>query len=125
MNFLRKTFGGVTRAFYWRQFLIGLIFFIPLVYQFFYLHQKFEEINQKGAPTFIMIFIFGVMQFLFPYAKFVYHSVTDFLMGNNVLIVNTFIMIIYKLMVALFCWIFSPIIAPIGLIYLYFYHSKK
>lgn len=65
------------------------------------------------------------MQFLYPYARFVYHSITDFLMGNNVIIMPIIILYPFKFMMMLLCWVFSPFIAPLGLLYLYFYHSKN
>ena len=119
-RFLQKTFGGITRTFYWRQFLFGLLFYIPLMYQYL----KLLKVEDMYVSGFIML-ILSVMQFLFPYARFVYHSITDFLLGGNVLIVNVFIMLIYKLIVGAICWVFSPIIAFFGLVYLYFYHSRK
>lgn len=119
-SFLQKTFAGITRTFYWRQFLFGLLFYIPLMYQYL----KLLKAEDTYTSVF-MILILSTMQFLFPYARFVYHSITDFLLGGNVLIVNVFIMLIYKFIMRAICWAFSPILALFGLIYLYFYHSRK
>ena len=62
--------------------------------------------------------------FLYPYSRFVYENVVGFIMGENIFIINFFIMFIVKIFTMLLCWSFAIFIAPVGLIYLYFYHSK-
>lgn len=65
-------------------------------------------------------------QILYPYSRFVYHSITDFIFGNNMFIVNAFLMLILKfLMMMMICWFFAIFIAPIGLLYLYYHHTKE
>lgn len=117
-SFFQKTFGGITREFYWRQFFFGLFLYIPLIYQIIKSQSSFT-----GA--FLLIVFASVSQFLFPYARFVYHSITDFLLGNNVFLVNAILVLIFRLFMAVLCWCFSIFIAPVGLIYLYFYNFKK
>ena len=63
--------------------------------------------------------------FLYPYSRFVYESVVDFVLGENVFIVNVIFMLAIKLVSMLFCWLFAIFIAPFGLAYLYYRHSKE
>ena len=46
-------------------------------------------------------------------------------MGNNVFFVNIGLMFIVKFLTTIICWAMAIFIAPIGLIYLYFYHNKN
>ena len=79
-----------------------------------------------GASINVPLLVWGVIfQFLYPYSRFVYESVVGYLMGNNVFFVNAFLMLITKLFTMLLCWFLSIFIAPVGLLYLYFYHSKQ
>lgn len=66
-----------------------------------------------------------ISQFLYPYARFVYESIIDYILGNNVFFANTILVLIVKLFTMIFCYSFAIFIAPIGLIYLYFYHTKQ
>lgn len=118
MSFLQKTFGGLTRAFYWRQFFFGLFIYGLCLYLISLGKQPFWD--KVG-----IVAVFTLMQFLYPYARFVYHSITDFLLGNNVYFFNAFFLLLFRGLMAVLCWYFSPLIAPLGLAYLYFYHSKK
>jgi len=112
---IAKTFGGLTPQYYFRQFVFGLAF--PVMIYF---------ITSKGAhPIQIgMIFFTVVSTFLYPYSRFVYESVMDFIMGENVFFVNAVLMLFVKLMTMMLCWFFAIFVAPIGLAYLYYHHSK-
>jgi hypothetical protein len=68
--------------------------------------------------------LFIINAFLYPYSRFVYERIADFIMGDNVLYGNAFIMMLTKLFLMSMCWSFSPIIAPIGLVWLYFHHTS-
>ncbi|HHF2589648.1 TPA: hypothetical protein ACPJUQ_001833, partial [Haemophilus influenzae] len=62
---------------------------------------------------------------LYPYSRFVYESIIEYILGDNVFFINAPLMLVTKLITMAICFIFSIFIAPIGLIYLYFYHSKQ
>lgn len=68
--------------------------------------------------------VFVISTLLYPYSRFVYESIIGFVLGNNVFFLNAVIMMIAKLITMLLCWLLAIFIAPIGLAYLYFYHSK-
>lgn len=110
-----KTFGGLSRPYYFRHFLFGLIF--PAFFFFF--------VSHAGKPIpFPVVLFFIVNTLLYPYARFVYEGVMSFILGNNVFFVNAIMMLFAKFTTMLICWAFAIFIAPIGLVYLYFRHSR-
>lgn len=113
-----KTLGGLSRAYYIRQFLFGLIF--PALFLF--------AMNQDTNPhpvAFGTYALLAVNTLLYPYSRFVYESVIDYILGRNVFFVNALLMLFVKLMTMILCWSFAIFIAPIGLLYLYFHHSRN
>ena len=75
-------------------------------------------------PSIIMIAFSVVCTFLYPYSRFVYESTIDFIIGDNEFYTETEVVLTFKVFTMMACWLFSALIAPIGLSYLYFYHSK-
>ncbi|MFA5702314.1 MAG: hypothetical protein WC982_02250 [Advenella sp.] len=115
-HLIAKTFGGLSLTYYFRHFIFGLIF--PVLFLFMQ--------SQTTQPTSIGMIVFLVIStLLYPYSRFVYESIIDFIMGQNVFFINTIVMLITKLTTMLLCWVFAIFIAPAGLVYLYFYHSKQ
>ncbi|APW06193.1 hypothetical protein SEES3845_012215 [Salmonella enterica subsp. enterica serovar Senftenberg str. ATCC 43845] len=47
-----------------------------------------------------------------------------FIMGENAFFINAIVMLMAKVITMCLCWIFSIFIAPVGLAYLYYYHSR-
>jgi hypothetical protein len=112
---LQKTFGGLSREYYFRQLIFGAVLAGLMI-----------AININSGltlpVTFIAILIVNAL--LYPYSRFVYESIMAFIMGDNVFFLNGIIMLFLKLMTMVLCFSFAIFIAPIGLIYLYFYHSR-
>ena len=74
----------------------------------------------------VMTAIIGVLNaFIYPYARFVYESIVGFILGDNVFFVNVILLMVVKFATMLLCYAFAIFIASIGLIYLYFYHTKN
>lgn len=121
MSFLSKTLGGLSKAYYTRQFLFGLIFFIFIV------AISYNGYNYTGKTSILVtnIILGLICLLLYPYSRFVYESIIEYILGDNVFFVNAPLMLVTKLITMAICFIFSIFIAPIGLIYLYFYHSKQ
>ncbi|WP_259468424.1 hypothetical protein [Salmonella enterica] len=44
--------------------------------------------------------------------------------SGNVFFINAIVMLMAKVITMCLCWIFSIFIAPVGLAYLYYYHSR-
>lgn len=112
---IAKTFGGLSAAYYFRQFIFGLLF--PV---FIYMVTSAE----KHALPLPMLLMFVANTLLYPYSRFVYESVMNFIIGQNIFFVNAILMLGFKVMTMAICWVFAIFIAPLGLGYLYFYHSK-
>lgn len=112
---IRKTFGGLSAAYYVRNLLFALIFLIFFILIF--------SRSSQPAPIGAMVFLV-VSTLLYPYARFVYESIAGFVMGNNVFFVNAIVMLFVKLFTMAMCWAFAIFIAPVGLAWLYWHHSK-
>lgn len=115
MDLFRKTLGGLKRSYYMRHFIFGALisaFFIYISMQ-----------NPNGLKTGNIIF-FIINAILYPYARFVYEQIIGFIMGKNFFLINAIVMLTVKVITMALCWAFSIFIAPLGLAYLYYYHSK-
>lgn len=120
MTFFQKTLGGLNFSYYVRHFLFGLIFFAILFFGVIW-DNSHSSIGSKIGMT----LCFLVLQLLYPYSRFVYESIVDYIFGDNVFVVNALFMLSVKFITMAICWIFSPFIAPLGMLYLYFYYTKQ
>lgn len=119
MGFISKTFGGLSKAYYFRNCLFGLPLYILFVVL---MTKQGTDLSANGIFAVIML---TIMQFLYPYSRFVYESIVDFIMGDTVFFINIISFLWTKFASVVLCWVFGIFIAPIGLLYLYFYHSKQ
>lgn len=110
-DIINKSFNGLSKQYYLRQ----LFFSFAITVLYFILPQQI---------SFAHILFAIVCLFLYPYSRFVYETVFEFILGNNVFFTNAIVLLIAKLFTMLACWFFSIFIAPVGLLYLYFYNSK-
>ena len=90
-----KTFGGLSREYYFREFIFGLIFVVLFFYPYY--------VKGMTIPPIGVILTAILSQILYPYSRFVYHSTTDFIFGNNMFIVNAFLMLILKVVMMMIC----------------------
>jgi len=115
---LAKTLGGLSRAYYFRQFVFGMAvcaFVLAMA-------SKFGE--DWGRVPLSMLTFYVVCAGLYPYARFVYDSVVDFIMGNTVIAMPLPVMLMVKLFGMLLCFVAAPVIAPVGLAWLYWHNSR-
>ena len=75
-------------------------------------------------PIGVLVFTI-ISTLLYPYSRFVYESIVGFVMGENVFFVNAIFMLMAKFFTMAMCWAAAIFIAPIGLAYLYYHHSKS
>jgi hypothetical protein len=115
---LLKTFGGLSGEYYFRHFIFGLIF--PAIYFLMFRHAL-----HPGLPPPSLMFVMVVNSLLYPYSRFVYEGVMRFIVGQNVFFVSGFFFLLAKLLTMLLCWSMAILIAPIGLAYLYYHHSRR
>ncbi len=113
---IAKTFGGLSTSYYFRQFFFGLLFLAFIM---------FMATRSTQGISFGMVFVTALNTLLYPYARFVYESIVGFIVGNNTFFVNAFFMLFVKIMTMALCWAGAIFIAPIGLAYLYYHHSKE
>jgi len=114
-NILRKTLGGLTREYYFRQFFFGIILSIG----FFYMRTQGDFSKLEIRDIFIII----VNTLLYPYSRFIYESIMDFFIGNNAFWTSGIVLyfvIMFKIMMMFMCWAAAIFIAPVGLLYLYY-----
>lgn len=115
---LQRTFGGLSREYYFRQFVFGLIF--PAITLFAFTHGT----RHDPMPA-QLIFTLIVNTLLYPYSRFVYESVVGFIVGDNLFWTNAILLVIVKLFTMMLCWSFAIFVAPVGLAYLYYFHSRR
>lgn len=112
---IQKTLGGLSTSYFLRQLFFGM-----LVAAF-----VFVMSTQGGRPISTgMLFFTVISTLLYPYSRFVYESIVGFLMGENIFFVNTIIMMVTKIFTIVMCWVFALFVAPVGLAYLYYHHSR-
>lgn len=111
-----KTFGGLSGPVYLRHFLFGAVIAILLIA---------VSVSGKHTPNFGFISFVLINTVLYPYARFVYESVVNYIVGNNQFYWNAIMFVIVKYFTIMLCWAFSIFIAPVGLIYLFFRGNKR
>lgn len=111
IKFTRALFCNIKPYYYFRHFVFGIA-------------MSFLAILIAGLhfQTVIMIVI---CTFLYPYSRFVYEAIIDFIMGDNVIISNIIPALIFKFFTMTFCFYLAPFIAPVGLVLLYFLQRKN
>lgn len=111
-----KTFGGLTPSYYIRQLIFGSLFGAFIL---------FMKSRSPSGITFDAVSLAVVCTLLYPYSRFVYESVVGYIMGNNVFFVNAPLMLLTKFITMFMCWLFAIFVAPAGLAYLYWHHSRQ
>jgi len=118
-SILFKIFGGLSTKYYFRQ-----IFFAGILATIYFVVASNGINGIRGLNLEQIIFVL-ICVGLYPYSRFVYESVVNFILGDNVFFLNIFFVMFIKFFTMLMCFALAIFIAPIGMIYLYFYHSKK
>jgi hypothetical protein len=114
-NIFNKTFGGLSSRYYVRQLFFASIFFVLFLY----------VVHRTNKPIDIYFIAFLLIStLLYPYARFVYESIVEFIMGDNIFSLNVLLMLCFKLCTMNLCWVLAMFISPIGLAYLYYQNSK-
>jgi glucan phosphoethanolaminetransferase (alkaline phosphatase superfamily) len=116
-SFFAKSFGGLSRSYYIRQFLFGAAFSALIFWVVGSAHG-----GQSIKPG--LVFYAVVNTLLYPYSRFVYESVVGYVMGNNVFFVNAVVMLFVKAITMTLCWTMAIFVAPVGLAYLFWRNSR-
>ena len=114
-NLFYNSFAAISPRYYFRHFLIGLIF--PAIYMLM------PIINtQLNLLSYIL---FSINCLLYPYARYVYQTLVLFILGNRDIIDNTPLSLFINLITMALCWSLAIFIAPIGLLYLYLKNKQR
>jgi hypothetical protein len=111
-----KTFGGLTKQYLARQLFFG----VAMAALFITTMQ-----NRPGGVGGGGMLMFVVNAALYPYSRFVYESIVNFIIGENFFLLPAIPMMIAKCFTMLACYALALFIAPLGLAYLYFRHSRS
>lgn len=114
-DFFRMTFGGLSTQYFLRQLFFGVLIAAAILWM--------AAQGAKGIQVNAVVYAV-ICTLLYPYSRFVYEQVIGFIMGNNVFFGNALVMMIAKAFTMVLCWAFSIFVAPVGLLYLYFYHRR-
>lgn len=112
---IARSFGGLRGEFYLRQ----LVFGVAIAAVMFWM-------KTLGRPaTSSLLIVLTVNALLYPYARFVWISICDFILGETVLYLPAAIVLFAKLVTMFFCFTLAVLIAPLGLLYLYLSHDRR
>lgn len=113
----QKTFGGLTKTYYFRQLVFGAVISAIVLC----------GVLTSDNPRIGVAFWAIANAVFYPYARFVYETAMGFILGNNVFILPAIILIPWKVVTMWFCWCMALLIAPIGLagLYIYFTYQEK
>jgi len=112
---LARTVGGLLPSAYIRHFLFGLLF--PAI--------AYAALSSRSTPSpWHMYAIFAVNSLLYPYARHAYETIVEFILGNNVIFANLGFVLFVKIFTMLLCWGFAVVVAPLGLLFIYFQTGK-
>ena len=130
MGILQKTFGGLDKAYYFRNLFFALILagiFVAIQYSGYEMLAKRNVATgvEANAANIVMYIYIAISALLYPYARFVYESIVNFIMGDNVFFINAFVLLAWKFMIMMMLLLFAIFIAPVGLLYLWYYHNKN
>lgn len=116
MQQVEKLSFGLTKEYYLRQ-----MFFSILIGGFLIYTMAVSENPSKITN----IVLFSLFTLLYPYSRFVYESVVEFILGDNVIFGNALLFFAVKAITMLICWMGALFIAPIGLIWLYMKNRRS
>jgi hypothetical protein len=114
--FLAKTIGGLSASGYIRHFLFGMLFPAFAL--------AISSTHSLPTPWNVYV-IFAVNTLLYPYARHAYETIVDYILGSNIIVTNLGFALIVKIVTMLLCWGGAIVIAPVGLLCLYFQNSNE
>lgn len=91
-------FKGLKPSYYWRHFVLGAIVPVIIIGLQIYVGFSNPEISTGTAVIGILSYIAGALflLILYPFSRFAYESIVEFVMGNNVIISNALLFLTYK-----------------------------
>jgi len=115
---LAKTLGGLPPAYYFRHLIFGIALCALALLPGF-----LSDKDGITIPAVVLAYAL-LCTVLYPYSRFVYEGIVGFIMGNTVIAMPLPVMLIWKTISMAVCWAAAIFIAPVGLAYLYWHHSR-
>lgn len=113
LGFFKKMFLGVNTQYLVKSYIISIVLTT------FFVYMKSTE-SSTSAASFGAITYVLIACVLFPFATIVWDDLINTIMSGNFIILPLPIMLIWKFVKVLTLFLFSPFIAPFGMIYVYF-----
>ena len=111
-----RTFAGLSREYLLRQYFLALLLGGSLMY----LIATSNNVHKVSN-----LIIMSISTLLYPYSRYVYERIANFIVGENQFIVNPLWFFGVKIVTIIGCWALAIFIAPVGLIWLYFLNAKQ
>lgn len=125
-GFLGKTIGGLSREYYWRHFFFAVVIFtLPFLVLSYVLQSEDLDFSLNPNVLIMAAMVAVLLCFIYPYSRFTYDRIMGFIMGDTLYLINPIVLLIWRFFVFIICMQFAFVLAPLGLIYLYFYHTKQ
>ena len=105
-----ELFKSVDKYFLFRQYFFVIILYIYVM--------KCNLINNMGSNLFPFILYNTINAILYPFAKLTFKGICSFIFGNKMIVLPFPIMIIFNLIISLFIYLFTLIIAPLSIGYI-------
>lgn len=120
-DFLARTLRGLNPSYFYRQLFFGALIGALWLWMVFK-----ANADAPNAALFTVTVILGVVNtLLYPFARFAYETIMDFIIGSNMFIVNAMLLLMVKLFTMVMCWAFAFFVAPVGLLILFFMNRPR
>ncbi len=118
---LKNVILGLNPSYYFRNLFFGVLMSGFLI---------FVEISSAkaagDAPALKEVIILSIINtILYPYARYVYERIVDFILGDNVIYINLIFALLFKIFTMFLCWGLAIFIFPIGLIFIFLHQYKE
>lgn len=108
-----RIFGSLNRVYLARAYCIGALFFALLLMVEHYQGWSTAGLWNRIVPGLLCLL-------LFPFSKLVYEELKRFVFGDNVFYINTWVMLVAKIVINIFLFVMAWVIAPVGIAYIWF-----
>lgn len=113
MQFAKRILGGVNPSFLARSYILGFALFGVMAWT---MHQAEPNILRTIPKLALPL----VCTLFYPFSKLVWNELRDFFMASNVIWMNAVVLFMLKATINVLLWALSPLIAPIGVLYLWY-----
>lgn len=108
-----RIFGSLDRTYLIRAYCVGALYFALFLFMENNIGWSSNGLWNRIIPGVICLI-------LFPFSKLVYDELKRFVFGDNVFYINTWVMLVGKIIINLVLFVMAWIIAPVGIAYIWF-----